>query len=95
MKIKCKKGGTKHMWLLYFFVINIIGYAVMRSDKRRAIEGAWRIPEKRIWLVTLLGGGVGTTIGMFRLHHKNKHWNFKLGLPAIMILEYGLIGYIQ
>lgn len=83
---------------IYLIIINLVGIWVMWSDKNRAKKGLWRIPEKTLFLVALLGGAFGTTIGMYRFRHKTKHWYFKFGFPVIFVLEavlWGwLIGYI-
>ena len=42
--------------IVYFVVINIIGFLIMFIDKRKAKKGAWRIPEKTIFIITALGG---------------------------------------
>ena len=72
---------------VYLVVINIAGIYVMWEDKRRAQKDAWRIPEKVLFLVAFLGGSLGTTLGMFQFRHKTKHWYFKYGMPAILLVE--------
>lgn len=77
-------------WLL---AMNLLAFALMGMDKRRARRRAWRIPEKTLFLPVLLGGGIGGTIGMFFFHHKTRHWYFKLGFPLLAIVEYAVILY--
>ena len=72
---------------IYLVIINLVGIYVMWADKRKAKKGAWRIKEKSLFLVALLGGCLGTTLGMYWFRHKTKHWYFKYGFPAILILE--------
>lgn len=73
--------------VIYFFIINIVGFAVMGIDKKRAIKQNWRIPEATLFLVALIGGSLGSTIGMRFFHHKTRHWYFVYGMPAILILQ--------
>ena len=73
--------------ILYLVFINIIGLLIMWVDKRRAIKNQWRIPEKTIFIVTGLGGGIGTIAGMYIFRHKTKKIGFVIGLPLILILE--------
>ena len=40
--------------VIYFIIINLIGFFIMWIDKRKAIKGAWRIPEKTIFIITAL-----------------------------------------
>lgn len=67
----------------------------MLIDKQKAKKGAWRIPEKTIFIITALGGGVGTSSGMYVFRHKTKKLNFVIGLPLITILEIlGIMYYV-
>ena len=80
--------------LLYLLIINLIGFVMMWSDKRRAKWGKWRIPEQTLFVVTALGGGIGTIAGMYIFRHKTKKLKFIIGLPTLVILEIILIMYI-
>ena len=68
-------------------VMNIAAYVLMGVDKKRAKAGAWRIPEKTLFLVTALFGGLGGTLGMKVFRHKTKHWYFRLGFPAMLAAQ--------
>ena len=48
------------LFAIYLAVMNVLGVAVMWSDKRRARLHRWRIPEKVLFGVSLLGGSAGT-----------------------------------
>ena len=63
----------------------------MWLDKRKAIKGSWRIPEKTLFLITALGGGIGTIAGMYIFRHKTQKLGFVIGFPFITILEIILI----
>lgn len=71
----------------YLFIINIIGFALMGIDKKRAIRGAWRISEASLFLTAFLGGALGCTLGMRHFRHKTRHWYFKYGMPAIFAAQ--------
>lgn len=79
--------------VIYFVAINIIGFFIMWLDKRKAIKGSWRIPEKTLFIITALGGGIGTTIGMYTFRHKTQKIQFVIGFPFITILEIVTIMY--
>ena len=53
------------LFAIYLVVMNVLGVAVMWSDKRRARLHRWRIPEKVLFGVSLLGGSAGTWAGMY------------------------------
>ncbi len=77
------------LWILagYLVIMNIIGLAVMGIDKSKAKRHVWRIPEKGLFLVSLLGGSIGTWAGMYLFRHKTKHWYFVVGMPGILIVQ--------
>lgn len=79
--------------LLYFIIINVIGFLAMAIDKWKAKNNAWRIPENTLFAITALGGGIGTIAGMYTFRHKTKKPKFTVGLPAILILEIVLVIY--
>ena len=79
----------------YLVIINLVGIFVMWSDKCKAKKGAWRIKESTLFLVALMGGSLGTTLGMHWFHHKTLHWYFKYGFPAILIAETALVVWVM
>ena len=80
--------------LSYLVVINVIGFCLMGIDKSKAKRGAWRIPEKTLFTCALMGGSLGTILGMNTFRHKTKHWYFKYGMPAILVVQVLLMNYI-
>ena len=84
------EGTVKDMELvimIYLIGINLAGLLVMGVDKAKAIRRAWRIPEKILFGVALLGGSLGAWLGMYLFHHKTRHWYFVIGMPLILALQ--------
>ena len=77
----------KNIILIVLAVMSIISFFSMGIDKRRARRGKWRLSEKGLFLLALLGGAIGGTAGMFAFHHKTKHWYFKYGFPILAVLQ--------
>ncbi|MBE5838993.1 DUF1294 domain-containing protein [Butyrivibrio sp.] len=71
----------------YFILVNIIGFALMGIDKRRARKNAFRIPEATLFSVAIIGGSLGSIIGMQLFRHKTAHLSFKIGMPVILLLQ--------
>lgn len=71
----------------YLALVNLIGFAAMGIDKRRAAKKLWRIPESTLFIIALIGGSIGSIIGMRIFHHKTRHWYFVYGMPAILLLQ--------
>ncbi|MDF2610625.1 MAG: hypothetical protein K0R92_2099 [Lachnospiraceae bacterium] len=63
----------------------------MGMDKTKARKNQWRIPEKTLFIAAILGGSVGSILGMKFFRHKTKHSIFALGMPAILIVQILLI----
>lgn len=80
--------------IIYLVGINLIGYWIMGFDKKRAIKKKYRIPEKTLFTIAILGGSLGSIIGMNTFRHKTKHWYFKYGMPLILIGQIILISYL-
>lgn len=80
--------------IAYFLVMTIIGYASMGIDKQKAKKRAWRIPEATLFSIAILGGSVGSILGMFHFRHKTKHWYFVMGLPAIFFIQLAIAVYL-
>jgi uncharacterized membrane protein YsdA (DUF1294 family) len=81
-------------FILYLFVINGTALYLMYTDKKRAKRQQYRIPEKTLWTVALMGGALGATIGMEAFRHKHKHLQFKWGLPTLTLLDTVLLLYL-
>lgn len=75
------------LMIVYFILLNILGFALMGIDKRKAIKHLWRIPESVLFIVAIIGGSVGCIIGMQLFRHKTRTWNFVYGMPAILLLQ--------
>ena len=72
---------------IYLFIINAIGFILMLADKIKARKNLWRIPEKVLFLSAILGGSIGSLLGMYVFRHKTKHFSFILGMPLILAIQ--------
>lgn len=73
--------------LIYLLVVNIITFLMMGFDKHEAKKGNWRVSEKTLFILVVLGGSIGGILGMFTFRHKTKKWYFRFGFPIILILQ--------
>ena len=81
--------------LIYFLVMNIITFLLMGYDKHEAKINQWRISEKALFLFCLFGGSIGGICGMYAFRHKTQKWYFKIGFPLILIIQIGVIIYMN
>lgn len=66
----------------YLIIMSVIGFTLIGADKRKAVNKAWRIPEKTLLITACFGGGIGSFFGMYIFHHKTRHIKFVMILPV-------------
>lgn len=71
--------------------MSVIGFVLMGIDKSLARNHRWRIKEATLFLIALLGGGIGSTAGMFLFRHKTRHWYFRLFFPLFAAAQLALL----
>ena len=67
--------------------VNVLAFVLFGLDKWFAVRGMWRISERTLFTVALLGGTAGALLGMSAFRHKTRHKTFTLGMPAILLLQ--------
>ncbi len=80
--------------LWYLAAVNLVTFTVYGVDKAKARRGAWRVPEKTLFLLPLLGGSLGALLGMLTFRHKTKHWYFVWGIPLILLAQMALAVWV-
>ena len=78
-------------YLLFMNLLTLVAYGM---DKRKARKNEWRISEKTLLTLALIGGSIGALIGMFGFKHKTRHIKFVLGVPVIFALHVVLLYYL-
>jgi len=79
------------LMIIVLAVMNILSFTLMAMDKKAARKGKWRVPEKTLFLFTALFGGLGGVLGMHLLRHKTKHWYFRIGFPALLVVQIAVL----
>lgn len=80
--------------ILYLLIVNAAGFLVMTLDKLLAKKKAWRIPERTLMIIALIGGSCGVLLAMYTVRHKTRHAKFYLGVPAILAVQIGIVLYL-
>ena len=73
--------------VIYLFAVNLLAFILYGIDKKRARNREWRISERTLIGIAVIGGCVGANLGMHVFHHKTRHWYFRYGLPVILIIQ--------
>ncbi|MCF7503296.1 MULTISPECIES: DUF1294 domain-containing protein [Vibrio] len=63
--------------LVWYLVIGLVTFFVYAKDKRAAINGNWRVPEKTLHILSVAGGWLGALIAQDKLRHKTQKQPFR------------------
>ena len=85
--------SMQYLWY-YLILINAAAFLLMRADKQKARRRQWRIPEAALFGSAVLGGSLGATIGMIMFAHKTKKPLFSIGLPVLLLVQFGVLCFI-
>lgn len=82
-------------FITYLIIINIVSAITTIYDKYSAIKHKWRVSEKALLLLSILGGSVSMLFTMNLIRHKTKKPLFMIGIPVIVILQLALLYLIS
>lgn len=71
------------IWLV---VISLVAFIQMGYDKMQAIRGKWRVKEKKLWIIALIGGAIGSFLAMIIFRHKIRKKIFVVGFTLLAII---------
>lgn len=80
--------------LIYLLLISAVSAATTVADKIAAKRHVWRIPERTLFLFSILGGSVAMYLTMLAFRHKTKHKRFMVGIPVIFVIQAALLTFI-
>ncbi len=80
--------------VLLIILMSIIAFIAMGVDKRKAKQHKHRISEKTLWILALVGGAIGSYLGMIFFRHKTKHLNFRIGFTLLSVGQLTLLFWI-
>ncbi len=78
----------------YLVIINLISFIAMGADKRSAVRNERRIPERTLFLIAIIGGSLGSILGMKAFRHKTRHKRFVIGMPLILFVQAVMAFYL-
>lgn len=75
-----------------YLIVNVAALIIYFLDKRAAVRKGWRIPERTLMLMALIGpfGAVG---GMRAFRHKTRKTKFLLAY-AFLAIHLAIFGYL-
>lgn len=60
-----------------YLILSALTFVVYAVDKSAAVKGRWRVPEKNLHLLALLGGWPGALLAQTWLRHKTIKTSFR------------------
>ncbi|GKU78782.1 DUF1294 domain-containing protein [Paenibacillus sp. L3-i20] len=75
----------------YLILLNGYGFILMGQDKQKAKRRTRRVPEKKFFIISALGGAIGIWYGMKKWRHKTQHRAFTVGIPTLVIVNIMII----
>lgn len=73
--------------IVYLTAVNITAFLLYGTDKRKAVRHQWRVPERVLIGIALIGGSLGAWVGMRIFRHKTKHPKFFIGVPLMTAIQ--------
>ena len=80
--------------LIYLAVYNVATFFMFCIDKWKYNKYTWRTNDTALLMLAVLGGSIGAWIGIIVCYHKTQKKKFRYGVPAIIIIQLALIGYL-
>lgn len=88
--------GRVPRWLgLYVLAAGVVSATLYWWDKRRAIAGAWRIPETTLHSVDLIGGIIGGLMAQVAWRHKTAKPEFGAATAIVAFLDFCVIAALD
>ncbi len=81
------------LFFVFSFIMCVLTFLLFGVDKRKAIRGDWRIPEKVLLGCSVLFGAIGGFFGMLMFHHKPQKRTFKILIPLFALLQGFLLAF--
>lgn len=79
----------QHPLAIYLIIVNISLFLLMGLDKLKAKMDSWRISEKTLLLLGLVGGGLGGILGQQVFHHKTRKVYFTICFSLGLLFAIG------
>jgi uncharacterized membrane protein YsdA (DUF1294 family) len=71
----------------YILLVNVVAFAVFLIDKRQARRGGYRMSERALLGLSLLGGSIGAFAAMQIARHKTNKLSFRVPFQLTVVLQ--------
>ena len=73
--------------IVYLIIINLLSFACLRSDKKRANFSRYKVGTRTFYVLALLGGSIGILIGMGYYRYFLDKPSLRYGVPVILAVQ--------
>ena len=84
----------EYLFGIYLVTVNLIAFILYGIDKYKSRKSKWRISERTLIIIALIGGSIGALLAMKAFRHKTKHKKFTIGVPIILVAQIATAIYI-
>ncbi|MBO5720551.1 MAG: DUF1294 domain-containing protein, partial [Bacteroidales bacterium] len=84
----------EYLFGIYLVAVNLIAFILYGIDKYKSRKSKWRISERTLIIIALIGGSIGALLAMKAFRHKTKHKKFTIGVPIILVAQIATAIYI-
>ena len=82
------------LYLILAAVMSVIVFALYGWDKHAARHGTWRVRERTLFTLAVLGGWPGGLIGSRVFRHKTKKLSYRVVFTLIVLLHLAAISWL-
>lgn len=93
-----RASASGELWTvlgIWILVMSAVSLFLFGADKRRAVKGLRRVPERTLLWSCALGGALGGLLAMKLFHHKTRKRAFSLGVPLLLLLQAALLAALR
>ncbi|MFM2369657.1 MAG: hypothetical protein RL619_1967 [Bacteroidota bacterium] len=78
----------------YFQLINLVAFSIIGVDKWLAKQQKWRISERNLLLTGIIGGTIGSGLGILFFRHKTSKISFLWKFFLIVLIQILVIYFL-
>lgn len=78
-----------------YAVVSLVTFIAYAIDKSAARRGHWRISEKTLHLLALLGGWPGALVAQQTIRHKSKKASFRIVFWVTVLVNCGALAWLH
>ena len=81
-------------YLVVVLATSVVSFVAYGWDKRQAVVGGRRAPERTLHLLAFLGGWPGAWLAQRRFRHKTRKLSFQITFWCIVVLHLAIVALV-